>query len=88
VRPLAIGSADPPIHAPAAADGAIFAKQVLERRPQIGSKWADRELHAAVALIMFDSRRYQNMAGAFLALSPIGKYLTSRTRTMRVFATD
>jgi hypothetical protein len=53
VLSLAIGFADPPIHAPAAPDGAIFAKQVLERGPQIGSEWADGELHAAVALIMF-----------------------------------
>jgi len=53
VLSLAIGSADPPIHAPAAPDGAIFAEQVLERGPQIGSEWADREHHAAVALIMF-----------------------------------
>jgi hypothetical protein len=31
--------------------------------------WADRELHAAFALIMFDSRSYQNKAGLFLAPS-------------------
>jgi hypothetical protein len=48
---------------------AILAEQVLERRPQIGSEWADRELHAAFALIMFASRSHQNMAGAFLAPS-------------------
>ena len=38
VRSLAIGSANPPIHAPATADGTVFAKQILERRPQIGSE--------------------------------------------------
>jgi hypothetical protein len=60
VRSLAIGSANPPIHAPAAPDGTILAKQVLKRGPQIGSEWANRELHAAFALIVFDSRSYHH----------------------------
>ena len=34
-------SADPSIHAPAAPDGPIFAEQVLEGGPQIGSERAD-----------------------------------------------
>jgi len=34
-----------PLHAPAAIAGAVLAKQVLERRPQIGRERTDRELH-------------------------------------------
>src|SRR5207247_11203382 len=51
-RPLAIGAADPPPHAPAAIAGAVLAEQVLERRPQIGRERADSKLHATFLLIM------------------------------------
>ena len=46
-RSVPIGSADPPIHAPAAASRAIFTKQVLQCRPLIWCHRADREVHAA-----------------------------------------
>ena len=34
-RSFAIGTADPPIHAPAAAASALFAEQILKVRPKI-----------------------------------------------------
>src|SRR5262249_6437535 len=45
-RLFAVGPADPPIHAPAAADRAVFAEEILKGRPQI---WRERpvgELHS------------------------------------------
>src|SRR5438132_8322605 len=45
-RPVAIGSADPPIHAPAATASTFVAEQILEGGPQVGRERTDSELHA------------------------------------------
>src|SRR6516162_1195234 len=45
-RLFAVGPADPPIHAPAAADRAVFAEQILKGRPKIWREWPGRELHS------------------------------------------
>src|SRR6184192_824758 len=44
--PLAIGTADSPVHAPTAIARAMLVKQVLQSRPQIGRERTDSELHA------------------------------------------
>src|SRR5438132_9621787 len=49
-RPRGCRAAEPPIHAPAAIAGTGLAKQVLERRPQIGREPADCELDATFLL--------------------------------------
>jgi hypothetical protein len=36
-----------PIHAPAAADRAVFAEEILESRPKIRRERSGRELHSA-----------------------------------------
>src|SRR5262245_62136430 len=38
---VAIGASEPPIHAPTAIAGARVAKQLFERRPQIGRDWPE-----------------------------------------------
>src|SRR5262245_172307 len=47
-RPLVIGAADPPIHAPAAIAGTALAEQILERRPQIRREREDSKLRTAL----------------------------------------
>src|SRR5262244_1179720 len=54
-RLFAIGRADPPIHAPAAADRAVFAEEILKGRPQIWRERAGRELHFASFAIVLSS---------------------------------
>src|SRR5215469_8059242 len=46
-RLFAVGPADPPIHAPAAADRAVFAEEILKGRPKIWRERPGRELHSA-----------------------------------------
>jgi hypothetical protein len=41
----AVGPADPPIHAPSAADRAVFAEEILKSRPKIWCERMCRELH-------------------------------------------
>jgi hypothetical protein len=77
---------------------AFSPNRILKRRPQIGSEWADRELHAAFAFIMFASRGDKNNGRrifctqqtglrkhTFTGSIEVGKLATDCT--LRVFAT-